>query len=150
MQGRNMQNSLQTLNAPVLTNIAMLSGLGQVLKPTRTDSAGMSVPPQLLSQHSTAPLASNPNIDCTDSTDSSVNLDLLLAPAPTQATTCNHRNSIAITNAFQVQHFRLEAHSALEQLNSAAMRITNNVLTVQMIDQIVRAISDQLQAQQLH
>uniref|UniRef100_A0A915JEW6 Uncharacterized protein n=1 Tax=Romanomermis culicivorax TaxID=13658 RepID=A0A915JEW6_ROMCU len=37
----------------------------------------------------------------------------------------------------------------LDQLSTAAARITNNVPTVQTIDQIIGAISDQFQAQQL-
>uniref|UniRef100_A0A915J3M4 Uncharacterized protein n=1 Tax=Romanomermis culicivorax TaxID=13658 RepID=A0A915J3M4_ROMCU len=41
------------------------------------------------------------------------------------------------------------ARDVLEQLNTTAARITNNVSTIQTIDQIVSAISDQLQAQQL-
>uniref|UniRef100_A0A915IGD7 Uncharacterized protein n=1 Tax=Romanomermis culicivorax TaxID=13658 RepID=A0A915IGD7_ROMCU len=43
----------------------------------------------------------------------------------------------------------LEVGDALEQLNATAARITNNVLTVQTMDQIIGAISNQLQAQQL-
>uniref|UniRef100_A0A915K559 Uncharacterized protein n=1 Tax=Romanomermis culicivorax TaxID=13658 RepID=A0A915K559_ROMCU len=44
---------------------------------------------------------------------------------------------------------QIEACDALEQLSTAATRITNNVPTVQLIDQIMGALSDQVQAQQL-
>uniref|UniRef100_A0A915KWQ8 Uncharacterized protein n=1 Tax=Romanomermis culicivorax TaxID=13658 RepID=A0A915KWQ8_ROMCU len=44
--------------------------------------------------------------------------------------------------------FVLQARDALEQLCTATPRITNNVPTVQTIDQIIGAISDQFQAQQ--
>uniref|UniRef100_A0A915IMC8 Uncharacterized protein n=1 Tax=Romanomermis culicivorax TaxID=13658 RepID=A0A915IMC8_ROMCU len=48
------------------------------------------------------------------------------------------------------RHFcTLEAHDAIDQLNTVAVRNTNNVPTVQTIDQIISAISDQFQAQQL-
>uniref|UniRef100_A0A915JL31 Peptidase A2 domain-containing protein n=1 Tax=Romanomermis culicivorax TaxID=13658 RepID=A0A915JL31_ROMCU len=42
-----------------------------------------------------------------------------------------------------------ELKHALEQLSTAAAPITNNLLTIQTIDQIIGAISDQFQAQQL-
>uniref|UniRef100_A0A915JCU7 Uncharacterized protein n=1 Tax=Romanomermis culicivorax TaxID=13658 RepID=A0A915JCU7_ROMCU len=45
---------------------------------------------------------------------------------------------------------RQGTRDALDLLNTAAGRITNNVPTVQTIDQIIGAVSDQLQAQQLH
>uniref|UniRef100_A0A915JLL3 Uncharacterized protein n=1 Tax=Romanomermis culicivorax TaxID=13658 RepID=A0A915JLL3_ROMCU len=59
------------------------------------------------------------------------------------------QNSLAIANANEVHNFRIEAHPAIEQLGTTAVRIINNVPTVQTIDQIIGAISDQFQAQQL-
>uniref|UniRef100_A0A915IZF4 Uncharacterized protein n=1 Tax=Romanomermis culicivorax TaxID=13658 RepID=A0A915IZF4_ROMCU len=43
----------------------------------------------------------------------------------------------------------IEAHEALEQLSNATARITNNVPTMQTIDQIIGTILDQLQVQGL-
>uniref|UniRef100_A0A915IBE5 Uncharacterized protein n=1 Tax=Romanomermis culicivorax TaxID=13658 RepID=A0A915IBE5_ROMCU len=60
-----------------------------------------------------------------------------------------HCSSLAIPNANKVHNFWIEAHDTLEQLNTAAARITNNVPTVQTIDQIIGPVSDQFQAQQL-
>uniref|UniRef100_A0A915L9V4 Uncharacterized protein n=1 Tax=Romanomermis culicivorax TaxID=13658 RepID=A0A915L9V4_ROMCU len=71
------------------------------------------------------------------------------ALAATRASTNNHRSSLAITNANEVHNFRIEARDALDQLSTAAAHITTNVPTIQMIDQIISAISDQFQAQQL-
>uniref|UniRef100_A0A915JEQ9 Uncharacterized protein n=1 Tax=Romanomermis culicivorax TaxID=13658 RepID=A0A915JEQ9_ROMCU len=61
----------------------------------------------------------------------------------------DHHDSIALANVCEVQKFQLEASDALEQLNTTTVRMTNNVLTVQNIDQIIGTISNQLQAQQL-
>uniref|UniRef100_A0A915KHW1 Uncharacterized protein n=1 Tax=Romanomermis culicivorax TaxID=13658 RepID=A0A915KHW1_ROMCU len=71
------------------------------------------------------------------------------APTATPASTTNHRSSLATANAKEVHNFRIEACDTLDQLSTAAARITNNVPTVQTIDQIIGAISDQFQAQQL-
>uniref|UniRef100_A0A915JUY6 Uncharacterized protein n=1 Tax=Romanomermis culicivorax TaxID=13658 RepID=A0A915JUY6_ROMCU len=90
----------------------------------------------------------DPNIDHTHSMESFVNLDLPLAPAATLAPTCDHCSSLTMANA-NVHNFQLQAHDALEQFNTTAARITNNVLTVQTIDQTIGAISHQFQAQQL-
>uniref|UniRef100_A0A915I1H2 Uncharacterized protein n=1 Tax=Romanomermis culicivorax TaxID=13658 RepID=A0A915I1H2_ROMCU len=60
---------------------------------------------------------------------------------------CDHSSSLAIANTNEVHNFRLEACNALEQLNTTAGRITNNVLMAQTIDQIIGAISNQLQGQ---
>uniref|UniRef100_A0A915ICB2 Uncharacterized protein n=1 Tax=Romanomermis culicivorax TaxID=13658 RepID=A0A915ICB2_ROMCU len=54
-----------------------------------------------------------------------------------------------MANVNEVHNFRIEACNALDQLSTAAGRITNNVPTVQMIDQIIGAVYDQFQAQQL-
>uniref|UniRef100_A0A915K2A4 Uncharacterized protein n=1 Tax=Romanomermis culicivorax TaxID=13658 RepID=A0A915K2A4_ROMCU len=56
---------------------------------------------------------------------------------------------MAIANANEGHNFQLEVCDALEQLNTTAARIKNNVSTVQTIDQIIGTLSDQLQAQQL-
>uniref|UniRef100_A0A915IN44 Uncharacterized protein n=1 Tax=Romanomermis culicivorax TaxID=13658 RepID=A0A915IN44_ROMCU len=42
-----------------------------------------------------------------------------------------------------------ETRDALDQLSTAAERITNNVPMVQTIDQFIGAVSDQFQAQQI-
>uniref|UniRef100_A0A915HM13 Uncharacterized protein n=1 Tax=Romanomermis culicivorax TaxID=13658 RepID=A0A915HM13_ROMCU len=105
---------------------------------------GASAIPQIPPPHITTNMTTDSNIDRTDSMDSFVNLDPLLAPAATQVNTGDHRSSLAIVNANKVHNFHLEACDALEQLNTAAARITNNVPRVQTID---GAISDQFQAQ---
>uniref|UniRef100_A0A915IW44 Metalloendopeptidase n=1 Tax=Romanomermis culicivorax TaxID=13658 RepID=A0A915IW44_ROMCU len=56
---------------------------------------------------------------------------------------------ISIEALTQNIKYNIEAHDTLEQLNTTATRITNNVRTVQTIDQIIRILSNQLQAQQL-
>uniref|UniRef100_A0A915HXA6 Reverse transcriptase domain-containing protein n=1 Tax=Romanomermis culicivorax TaxID=13658 RepID=A0A915HXA6_ROMCU len=54
-------------------------------------------------------------------------------------------NTISTRN----EHQSSEAGDTLKQLNTAAARITNNVPTIQTTDQIIGALSDQFQAQQL-
>uniref|UniRef100_A0A915HLI2 Uncharacterized protein n=1 Tax=Romanomermis culicivorax TaxID=13658 RepID=A0A915HLI2_ROMCU len=71
------------------------------------------------------------------------------APAATHALVTNHRSSLAMANANEVHNFQIKARNALEQLSTTTARITNNVPTVQTIDQIIGAVSDQFQAQQL-
>uniref|UniRef100_A0A915HZS2 Uncharacterized protein n=1 Tax=Romanomermis culicivorax TaxID=13658 RepID=A0A915HZS2_ROMCU len=122
---------------------------GQILSFPASSDAGMPATPQMPQPVKAATSAIDRNIDNTDSTNSFVNLDSLLAPATTLTTARNHRSSIAIADANEVKNSQLEAHDALEQLNTTAMRITNNAPTVQTLNQIIGAISDQFQAQQL-
>uniref|UniRef100_A0A915J5G4 Uncharacterized protein n=1 Tax=Romanomermis culicivorax TaxID=13658 RepID=A0A915J5G4_ROMCU len=57
--------------------------------------------------------------------------------------------TVAIATTNEVQNYQLEARHALDQLNTAVASITNNVPTVQTIDQIIGAVSYQFQARQL-
>uniref|UniRef100_A0A915K1U3 Uncharacterized protein n=1 Tax=Romanomermis culicivorax TaxID=13658 RepID=A0A915K1U3_ROMCU len=100
-------------------------------------------------QQIAAPSMSDATLDRTDSTDSFINLDPSLAPAASPTSNCIQHSSIAIANAYEVQNFHTEVGDALEQLSIVTARITNNVAMVQTIDQIIDAISNQLQAQQL-
>uniref|UniRef100_A0A915KFJ2 Uncharacterized protein n=1 Tax=Romanomermis culicivorax TaxID=13658 RepID=A0A915KFJ2_ROMCU len=65
-----------------------------------------------------------------------------LAPAGAQPGSHNHPSSLAIANACEVQNFHTKARNALESLSNATMQITNNILTVQMINQIKGTITD--------
>uniref|UniRef100_A0A915KFT6 Uncharacterized protein n=1 Tax=Romanomermis culicivorax TaxID=13658 RepID=A0A915KFT6_ROMCU len=72
-----------------------------------------------------------------------------LAPATTRTNYCDQPSSIAIVNSYEIQNLCTQPRNTFDQVNTAATRITNNVLTLQTIDQIINAICDQLQAQQL-
>uniref|UniRef100_A0A915L4R2 Uncharacterized protein n=1 Tax=Romanomermis culicivorax TaxID=13658 RepID=A0A915L4R2_ROMCU len=134
--------------APPMTPAVPLDS-GQVSNPAISSDADASAVLQLPPPQRAANLAIDPNMDCTDSTNSFINLDPLLARTPALVTARSHCSSIAIANANEVQNFCLEACDALEQLNNTAARIMNNVQTIQTIDQIISVIFDKLQAQQL-
>uniref|UniRef100_A0A915KFP7 Uncharacterized protein n=1 Tax=Romanomermis culicivorax TaxID=13658 RepID=A0A915KFP7_ROMCU len=57
------------------------------------------------------------------------------------------RGSTSLRNKLEPENET--ACDALDQLSTGAARITNNIPTAQTIDQIMSAISDQFQAQQL-
>uniref|UniRef100_A0A915KMX9 Uncharacterized protein n=1 Tax=Romanomermis culicivorax TaxID=13658 RepID=A0A915KMX9_ROMCU len=91
----------------------------------------------------------DPIVTYTDSLDSFINSDPPEAPATTRVLVTDHRSSFTIANANEAHNFRIEARDALEQLSTATAQITNNVPTVQTIDQIIGTVSDRFQAQQL-
>uniref|UniRef100_A0A915IE95 Uncharacterized protein n=1 Tax=Romanomermis culicivorax TaxID=13658 RepID=A0A915IE95_ROMCU len=122
--------------------------LAQVSDTAATKDTRVPAISQVLLPTNTAHPEIDPNIDHTHFMESFVNLDLPLAPVATLAPTCDHCSSLTMANA-NVHNFRLQAHDALEQLNTPAARITNNVPTVQTMDQTIGAISHQFQAQQL-
>uniref|UniRef100_A0A915HHF1 Uncharacterized protein n=1 Tax=Romanomermis culicivorax TaxID=13658 RepID=A0A915HHF1_ROMCU len=104
---------------------------------------------QILLPSTTAQGNHDQTVARTDSSDSFINIDPPQAPTATCSSVTNHCSSLAITNANEVHNFRIEAWDALDQLSTAAARITNNVPIVQTIDQIIGTVLDQFQAQQL-
>uniref|UniRef100_A0A915J6H4 Uncharacterized protein n=1 Tax=Romanomermis culicivorax TaxID=13658 RepID=A0A915J6H4_ROMCU len=73
-----------------------------------------------------------------------------IAPAATGASITDHGSSLAIAKANKVQSFLVEACDALEQLSTTTPQITNNVPTVQTMDQIIGIVAHQFQTQQQH
>uniref|UniRef100_A0A915K4Q5 Uncharacterized protein n=1 Tax=Romanomermis culicivorax TaxID=13658 RepID=A0A915K4Q5_ROMCU len=123
--------------------------LGQDSVITAVICASMPAVSQIRSPSTAAQANNDTTIARTDSSDSFINIDPPQDPAAIRVSVTNHCSSLAIANANKVHNFRIEAWDALEQLSTAAVRITNNVPTVQTIDQIIGAIFDQFQAQQL-
>uniref|UniRef100_A0A915JB05 Uncharacterized protein n=1 Tax=Romanomermis culicivorax TaxID=13658 RepID=A0A915JB05_ROMCU len=123
-------------------NLAAPPVLGQILDTAAATSASTPAVYQILPPINIEQIEIDPNIDRTNSTKSFLNLDPLLAPAATLAPTSDHHSSLAIANANEVHNFGLEARDTLERFNTAAVRITNNVPTIQTTDQIIGAVSD--------
>uniref|UniRef100_A0A915KHB6 Uncharacterized protein n=1 Tax=Romanomermis culicivorax TaxID=13658 RepID=A0A915KHB6_ROMCU len=136
--------------APAIVNSHAPPPLSQ--DPVIVDTMCASAPAvsQIPPPSTAAQVNNNTTIAPTDSSDSFINIDPPQAPAATHSPVTNHRSSLAIPNSNEVHNFQIEARDTLEWLSTAAARITNNVPTVQTIDQIIGAVSNQFQAQQLH
>uniref|UniRef100_A0A915I450 Uncharacterized protein n=1 Tax=Romanomermis culicivorax TaxID=13658 RepID=A0A915I450_ROMCU len=131
---------------PNMTALPVLGQISNTATATSTSALAVSqIPPPINAVQTEI----DPNVDGTNSLESFVNLDPLLAPVAILASASNHCSSLDIANANEIHNSWLEAGDAIDQLSTWAVRITNNVPTVQTINQIIGAISDQFQAQQL-
>uniref|UniRef100_A0A915IQT1 Uncharacterized protein n=1 Tax=Romanomermis culicivorax TaxID=13658 RepID=A0A915IQT1_ROMCU len=135
--------------APAQANSLALPPLSQKSTAATAISASASAISQIPPPSTAVQANNNTTMAHTDSSDSFMNIDLLQAPATSRASATDHCSSLAIANANEVHNFRIEAHDTLEQLSTAAVRITNNIPTVQTIDHFICAVSDRFQAQQL-
>uniref|UniRef100_A0A915IE70 Uncharacterized protein n=1 Tax=Romanomermis culicivorax TaxID=13658 RepID=A0A915IE70_ROMCU len=149
LDGTTQAHGSPSTTAPTPSNLLTLPSSGQssttAIAKCASASAESQIPPPSTAAHANT----DPTITGTDSSDSFININWPLAPAPTQAPANDHHSSLAIANAKEVHNFGLEAWEALEQLSTAAAQITNNVRMVQTIDQIISTVSNQFRAQQL-
>uniref|UniRef100_A0A915HMF6 Uncharacterized protein n=1 Tax=Romanomermis culicivorax TaxID=13658 RepID=A0A915HMF6_ROMCU len=144
------KNSFLTKPPPATnpTQIAPLPMVKVQLLIPATCASGSAVS-QILLPSTATHANTDPTVTCTNSSDSFINIDPPLAPSTTRAPTNDHCSRLAIANASEIHNFRLEACNVLQQLNTAAAWITNNVPMVQTIDQIIGPVFNQFQAQQL-
>uniref|UniRef100_A0A915IHX7 Uncharacterized protein n=1 Tax=Romanomermis culicivorax TaxID=13658 RepID=A0A915IHX7_ROMCU len=136
-----------------LPNAAMAAqrtlNFDQIMPPPATNITQSSRLPVILLPSTTAHPNNETIVARIDSLDSFINIESSQAPATARASVTDHCSSLAIPNANKVHNFRIEALYMLEQLSTAATRITNNLPTVQTIDQIIGTVSNQCQSQQL-
>uniref|UniRef100_A0A915KDG3 Uncharacterized protein n=1 Tax=Romanomermis culicivorax TaxID=13658 RepID=A0A915KDG3_ROMCU len=135
---RTAQTQVPLISAtPAIVNSHALPPLSQDPHIAAVICASALAVSQIPPLSTTTQVNNNTTIAPTDSSDSFINID------PPQAST--------ITGApqLQTQTKFIISRDALDQLSTNAAWITNNVPTVQTIDQIIGTISDQFQAQQL-